>query len=87
MIKSRAAVAFAPNEPLKIVEVDVEAEKLRLGKEIKRLEGEITKANAKLSNEAFCAKAPAAVLDQEKKRMADFGASLSKLQEQLQRLG
>ncbi|MDR0260088.1 MAG: valine--tRNA ligase, partial [Comamonas sp.] len=69
------------------VEVDVEAEKLRLGKEIKRLEGEITKANAKLSNEAFCAKAPAAVLDQEKKRVADFGASLSKLQEQLQRLG
>ncbi|MDR2329264.1 MAG: class I tRNA ligase family protein, partial [Comamonas sp.] len=69
------------------VEVDVEAEKLRLGKEIKRLESEITKANAKLSNEAFCAKAPAAVLDQEKKRVADFGASLSKLQEQLQRLG
>jgi len=69
------------------VEVDVEAEKLRLGKEIKRLEGEITKANAKLSNEAFCAKAPAAVLDQEKKRVADFGASLGKLQEQLQRLG
>ena len=27
MIKSRAAVAFAPNEPLKIVEIDVEPPK------------------------------------------------------------
>ncbi|MEG2050526.1 MAG: class I tRNA ligase family protein, partial [Comamonas sp.] len=69
------------------VEVDVEAEKARLSKEAKRLEGEITKANAKLGNEAFCAKAPAAVLEQEKKRVADFGATLTRIQEQLARLG
>ena len=56
-------------------------------KEAKRLEGEIAKANGKLSNEAFCAKAPAAVLEQEKKRVADFGATLARIQEQLARLG
>ena len=50
-------------------------------------EGEIAKANAKLSNEAFVTKVPAAVLDQEKKRLADFGALLARLQEQLARLG
>lgn len=69
------------------VEIDVEAEKARLTKEAKRLEGEIAKANGKLSNEAFCAKAPAPVLEQEKKRVADFGATLARIQEQLARLG
>src|SRR5574344_884780 len=69
------------------VEIDVEAEKARLSKEAKRLEGEIAKANGKLNNEAFCAKAPAAVLEQERKRVADFGATLIRVQEQLARLG
>ena len=69
------------------VEVDVAAEKARLAKEAARLQGEIAKANAKLGNEAFCAKAPAAVLEQEKKRVADFGATLARIQEQLARLG
>jgi valyl-tRNA synthetase len=48
------------------MEIDVAAEKARLSKEAARIEGEMTKARAKLSNEAFVAKAPAAVLDQEK---------------------
>ncbi len=69
------------------MEVDVAAEKVRLGKEVARLQGEITKANGKLGNEAFVAKAPPAVIDQEKKRVADFGATLAKLQAQLVRLG
>ena len=69
------------------VEIDVAAEKARLSKEAKRLEGEIVKANGKLSNEAFCAKAPAAVLEQERKRLADFGATLTRINEQLARLG
>ncbi|MCV0439470.1 MAG: valine--tRNA ligase [Hydrogenophaga sp.] len=68
------------------MEIDVAAEKTRLGKEAARLEGEIGKATAKLSNEAFVAKAPPAVIDQEKKRVADFSATLSKVREQLARL-
>jgi valyl-tRNA synthetase len=69
------------------MEVDVAAEKLRLGKEVTRLEEQITKAQAKLGNEAFVAKAPAAVLEQERKRMDDFNATLTKVREQLARLG
>ncbi len=69
------------------MEVDVAAEKARLGKEATRLENEINKANTKLGNEAFVAKAPAAVLEQEKKRVADFSATLAKVKDQLARLG
>ncbi len=69
------------------MQVDVAAEKARLAKEVARLQGEMTKAQGKLSNEAFVAKAPAAVLEQERKRLADFSATLTKVQEQLARLG
>ena len=68
------------------MEIDVAAEKARLEKEAKRLEGEIAKASAKLGNEAFVAKAPPAVIEQEKKRVADFGAALDKILELLKRL-
>ncbi|MEY4766162.1 MAG: hypothetical protein RI907_2835 [Pseudomonadota bacterium] len=69
------------------VEIDVAAEKERLGKEIKRLEGEITKAQAKLGNESFVARAPAAVVEQEKARVAEFSASLERVRSQFSRLG
>jgi valyl-tRNA synthetase len=69
------------------MEIDVAAEKIRLGKETARLEGEIVKAEGKLGNEAFVAKAPPAVIEQERKRVADFVATLAKLKDQLARLG
>jgi valyl-tRNA synthetase len=69
------------------MQVDAAAEKLRIGKEVARLEAEIAKANGKLGNEAFVAKAPPAVLEQERKRLADFSDALAKLREQLGRLG
>jgi len=69
------------------MEIDVAAEKARLGKEAARLSGEIAKAKGKLSNEAFVAKAPPAVIEQEQKRLADFGATLAKIEQQLTRLG
>jgi len=68
------------------VEVDVAAEKARLGKEVTRLEGELVKVNAKLANEAFVNKVPPAVLEQEKKRLTDYTATLEKLRGQLARL-
>jgi valyl-tRNA synthetase len=58
-----------------------------LDKEIARLSNEITKANAKLGNESFVARAPAAVVEQEKKRMEEFGATLVQLQVQRKKLG
>ena len=68
------------------VEIDVAAEKARLAKEAARLEGEIAKAQGKLSNEAFVAKAPPAVIEQEKKRMADFSTKLAGIEDQLRRM-
>ena len=69
------------------MEIDVAAEKIRLGKEVARLEGEIIRANGKLSNEAFVAKAPPAVIAQERKRVSEFVDTLTKVREQLFRLG
>jgi valyl-tRNA synthetase len=66
--------------------IDLDAEKARLGKEIKRVEGEIAKCNGKLGNATFVANAPAAVVEQERQRLADFTSTLAGLREQLARL-
>jgi len=68
------------------VQIDPAVEQARLSKEAARLSGEIAKATAKLANQAFVAKAPPAVIAQEKQRMADFSATLGRIQEQLARL-
>ena len=68
------------------VEIDVAAERARLGKEITRLEGEIAKAQAKLSNESFVARARPEGVEQERQRLAEFTAALAKLRDQVSRL-
>ena len=68
------------------VAIDVEAERLRIGKEITRVEGEIAKADKQLGNEAFVARAPAEVVAQLRQRVADFSQTLRRLQDQAARL-
>ena len=67
--------------------IDLGAEKVRLEKEIKRIEGEIAKCNGKLASETFVANAPPAVVAQERQRLTDWSAQLAALREQHARLG
>ena len=82
-----APVAVLGNVQMMLeVEVDVPAEIARLEKEIARLEGEIKKAEGKLGNASFVDRAPPAVVEQERQRMADFGHTLAMLKPQLEKL-
>jgi valyl-tRNA synthetase len=67
--------------------IDLGAEKIRLGKEITRIEVEIKKCEGKLGNANFVANAPAEVVTQERQRIADWNVTLTALREQAQKLG
>jgi valyl-tRNA synthetase len=67
-------------------EIDPAAERARLQKEISRLEGEVAKAKANLSNPKFVERAPAAIIAQEEQRLTDSSAKLDKLKPQLDKL-
>jgi valyl-tRNA synthetase len=79
-----APVAVAGDFRLMLeVKVDAAAERERLGKEVARLETEIARAQAKLENPKFVERAPAAVVEQERERVKDFGSTLEKVRSQL----
>jgi valyl-tRNA synthetase len=82
-----APVSIVDNFKLMLkIEIDVDAERARLGKEMDRVAGEITKLLTKLSNSNFVERAPAAVVGQERERLIQFEAMRAKLQAQLERL-
>jgi valyl-tRNA synthetase len=66
--------------------IDKDAEIARLSKEIERITKDIPRIEGKLSNESFVAKAPAAVVDKEKAKLADLRTALENLQGQLARI-
>ena len=52
--------------------IDFEAEKKRLGTELEKVNGEIARLEGKLSNESFTSRAPAAVVDAEREKLARY---------------
>jgi valyl-tRNA synthetase len=74
---------FVPLEGL----VDLDAERARLDKELKRVEGELAKSTNKLASDTFVANAPGPVVEQERQRLADWTAQRDALADQRARLG
>jgi valyl-tRNA synthetase len=66
--------------------IDLEKERARLAKEIKKAEDEIARFDAKLSNAAFVAKAPAEIIDEQKEKREEASAIASRLKEAVNRL-
>ncbi len=66
--------------------IDKEAELARLGKEIDRLEKEVQRLNGKLSNDSFVGKAPEAVVQKEREKLAEARSSLDSFMEQKRRI-
>ena len=67
-IVSDGAVLYIPLAEV----VDTDKEKARLTKELDRLAGEIKRIEGKLSNAGFVSKAPAAVIDGEREKLAKY---------------
>jgi valyl-tRNA synthetase len=67
---------FIPLEGL----IDVELERVRIQKEMKRLLGSFEGVRKKLENENFVSKAPAEVIERERMKMDDWQKALEKLQ-------
>lgn len=72
---------------LPIQNIDTEAEKERLQKELEYTKGFMSSVSKKLSNERFVNNAPADVVDMERKKLADAEAKIKALEDSLMMLG
>ena len=62
--------------------IDKEAELARLNKAAEKLQKDVARTSGKLSNENFVSKAPAAVIEKEREKLADMQMQLDKISEQ-----
>jgi valyl-tRNA synthetase len=67
--------------------IDVVAERERLNKELAKMTGEMDRATAQLSNEAFLAKAPEKVVNGLKRRRGELEVLIAKAKAALAELG
>ena len=67
--------------------VDLEAEKVRLNKELAAVEKDLAFVNGKLSNENFVAKAPAAVVEAQREQKTRYEEKIAMLKESIAKLG
>ena len=66
--------------------IDKDAELARLDKNIEKLEQEVKRVSGKLSNDNFVSRAPEAVVNKEKEKLAEAQTALSNLQEQREKI-
>jgi len=66
--------------------IDLDKERDRLQKEIKRLQGDIAKIDEKLGNAEFVSNAPPDIIEEQKSRKSDWSATLEKLAHALEQL-
>ncbi|MEQ8334136.1 valine--tRNA ligase [Nisaea sp.] len=66
--------------------VDLAQERVRLEKDLGKLDSEITKLDKKLSNESFVSRAPVEVVEENRERLADEKARRDKLAAALERI-
>jgi len=83
VVASPLGELFLPLEGL----IDVAGEKIRLGKEIEKIQSEIVKVEQKLANPNFTTKVPPAVLAEHEQRLIEWKTKLAHTQASLEVLG
>ena len=81
-IVTDAATLYIPLGDL----VDLDKERERLTNELARVDGEITRLEAKLANEGFVSRAPAAIVDGERQKLAKYRETKTQLEEALKKM-
>ncbi len=71
---------FIPLEEI----IDLEAERLRLEKEVNKINNELTKVKAKLANDNFTSRAPEQIINKEKEKQAYYEETIEKLEKNME---